>query len=196
MSETKCYFIRIKQKIRWASGFFIVFLALFLGMSVISQRNQINKILNKNKFLSPGTHLKPVEEILNTGSIFRSDGKTVLYAFISVSCRSCVESAIALNDSLSIFKQNGIFVVGVMGEGQAAVDAFVRNNSLKYPILFDSTGELKKRFLSTFSMQCFLVSRRNVLVYVQKYNEKATEAITQAVRANVQWKNGVIDGEE
>ncbi|MDA7950361.1 MAG: TlpA family protein disulfide reductase [Pirellulaceae bacterium] len=106
------------------------------------------------------------------------EGKVVLIDFWGVWCGPCRASIPHLKELHEKHKDEGLVVLGIHTKNQAEKGPdFVKEEKIPYPVLFDTTGEIVKRFYVNSYPDYYLIDHTGKLRFADLPNKQADKAI-------------------
>jgi peroxiredoxin len=103
------------------------------------------------------------------GSIMRLSqyrGQVVLLNIWATWCPPCLSEMPSMEKLYQTFKDEDfqILAVSIDAAGRKAVEPFVRNHRLSFPVLIDSEGSINKSYRTTGVPESFIVNKKGLIV--------------------------------
>jgi len=93
-------------------------------------------------------------------------GRAILLNFWSTWCATCKEEMAALQNLHDALKDRGFSVVGIsLDDDKDALQRFVSEHDLKFPVFRDAYGEARQRYKALSLPKTFLIDPHGKLVY-------------------------------
>ncbi len=153
---------------RAPAAFSIVILLLSAGW-IIASRLPAERVAGEQPAPRPG-FLAPdfTLEVAGGGQITLSDlrGKVVLLNLWASWCLPCRAEAPALERAYQLYKDQGVIILGVNAtyqDSEQNAAAFVQENGLTFPIVYDRDGAVSRRYALAALPASFFIGRDGVI---------------------------------
>ncbi len=100
----------------------------------------------KEGMKAPDFTLKDVSGNSYTLSSFEGKAPVVIYFYPKAGTPGCTKEACGIRDGLQSFKANGIKVFGISVDSTTAIDKFIADNHLDFPLLSDANKKVTKEY--------------------------------------------------
>ena len=95
---------------------------------------------------APNFTLQDVHGKKYTLNLLYKNSPVVVYFYPKAGTPGCTTEACGIRDDWSKFKKNNILVLGVSVDGPKAIEEFINNNHLNFPLLSDANKKVSKEY--------------------------------------------------